>query len=221
MRADTFTGQLVRALARHTPAFGADNAASDIPFGRSVLLALRRRSRAFVEQPPGDADAILDSLEADLTSGEATVGHERPEKAGPGVLYHSGRVTVTSQVLFVDGRQYAIADLRRLHLRAARQPAPSGMVRALWAGSGLLALALVLGPLLPVVATISLTLAGLSALTAAAVIRQRTPKYCFELRAQHRRAETLLFVTPDRQEQAAVAGAIVRAMRMIDDTSLV
>jgi len=218
MRGDTFAGRLIRALARRTPAFGADTAAPDNPFGRSVLLALRRRTPAFVEQPPDDADAIIARLEADLTS-VATAGLIRPEGAGPGVLYRSGRVTVTPQALSVDGRRYAIAALRDLHPRTARQPPPPGMVAAITAGMILLSMAFVIAAVSPVAMTASLALAGLIALTTAVVIRRRMPHH--ELWAQYNGAETLLFTTPDRHERQAVTRAVLRAMRMIDDSSLV
>ncbi|GAA0939773.1 DUF6232 family protein [Virgisporangium aurantiacum] len=219
MRDDTFAGQVIRALARRTPAYGADTAAPDNSFGRSVLLALRRRTRAFVEQPPDDADAILDRLEADLASADATAGHARPERSGPGVLYQSERVTVTPRVLFVDGDRYAIAALRYLHSRTARRPPTPGVAAGTAAGWILLGAMIGLAAVLPVAMTASLALAGLIALTTAVVIRRRTPSH--ELWAQHHGAETLLFTTPDRREQQAVARAVLRAMRMIDDTSLV
>jgi hypothetical protein len=124
-------------------------------------------------------------------------------------FYNHRGVRITDQWVAIDGRRYPVRELSGV--RTTRGPISRIAVRALGAGGSMFAVAVLLGPVLPVLMTAALGLAGIVAMGIAYLASRIHPREQV-LWIDVRGAEYRLIATRDSIEIGKVSRALRRAL---------
>lgn len=124
-------------------------------------------------------------------------------------FYNHRGVRITEQWVAIDGHRYPVRELG--DVRTTRGPINRIAVRALGAGGSMFAMAVLLGPVMPVVMTAALGLAGLAAMGGAYVVTRTHPREQ-ALWVDIRGAELMLMATTDAIEIGKLTRALRRAL---------
>jgi hypothetical protein len=121
-------------------------------------------------------------------------------------FYNHRGVRITDQWVAIGGRRYPVRELTSV--RTTRGPISRVATVAFGAGGSILVLAFMLGPVLPVLMTVGIAVAGLVATAVAVVVAQTKPRMRF-VWIDVRGVERLLLATTDEIE----VGKVIRALR--------
>jgi hypothetical protein len=124
-------------------------------------------------------------------------------------FYNHRGVRITDAYVSVDGRRYAVRDLHGV--RTTRGPFNRMVVRALGGGVSLIAMAILMGAVMPVAMTAALGLAGLVAVGSGFVVSRTHPRE-WVLWANFRGMELMLMNTRDSIEVGKLTRALRRAL---------
>jgi uncharacterized protein DUF6232 len=124
-------------------------------------------------------------------------------------FYNHRGIRVTDEYVAVDGRRYAVRDLHEV--RTTRGPYNRTVVRALGGGVSLIAMAILLTAVMPVLMTAAIGLTGLLAVGSAFVLSRVNPRE-LTLWATFRGTELMLLVTRDSIEVGKLTRALRRAL---------
>ena len=123
-------------------------------------------------------------------------------------FYNHRGVRITSEYVAIDGQRYPVRDLREV--RTTRGPVHRMVIRALGGGISLVAMAILLGAVMPVLMTAAFGLAGLAAVASAFVLSRTHPRE-WMLWANFRGMELMLMNTRDSIEFGKLDRALRRA----------
>jgi hypothetical protein len=124
-------------------------------------------------------------------------------------FYNHRGVRITDSYVSVDGRRYSVRDLQGV--RTTRGPFNRMVVRALGGGVSLIAMAILMGAVMPVAMTAAFGLAGLLAVGSAFVLSRTHPRELM-LWANFRGMELMLIKTRDSIEVGKLTRALRRAL---------
>ena len=124
-------------------------------------------------------------------------------------FYNNRGLRITDAYVSVDGRRFPVRDLQGL--RTTRGPFNRMVIRALGGGASLIAMAILMGAVMPVAMTAALGLAGLLAVGTAFVLNRTHPRE-FTLWANFRGVEFMLLDTRDSIEVGKLTRALRRAL---------
>jgi hypothetical protein len=124
-------------------------------------------------------------------------------------FYNHRGVRITDEWVAIDGHRYPVRDLHEV--RTTRGPFNRMVVRSLGGGVSLLAMAILLGAVMPVVMTAAMGLIGLGAVGTAFVLTRTHPREQ-TLWANFRGVELMLLATRDSIEVGKLTRALRRAL---------
>ena len=124
-------------------------------------------------------------------------------------FYNHRGVRITDSYVSVDGRRYSVRDLQGV--RTTRGPFNRMVIRALGGGVSLIAMAILMGAVMPVAMTAAFGLAGLLAVGSAFVLSRTHPRE-LALWANVRGMELMLIRTCDSIEYGKLYRALRRAL---------
>jgi hypothetical protein len=124
-------------------------------------------------------------------------------------FYNHRGVRITDQWVAIDGHRYPVRELSGV--RTTRGPINRMAVRALGAGGSMFAIAVLLGPVMPVAMTAALGLAGLLAMGVAYIVTRTHPRELV-LWIDVQGAELMVLATNDSIEMGKLTRALRRAL---------
>jgi hypothetical protein len=125
-------------------------------------------------------------------------------------FYNHRGVRITDEYVSVDGHRYPVRDLHGV--RTCRGPFHRMVLRTLGGGVSLVAMAILMGAVMPVVMTAALGLAGLISVGSAFILSRTHPREWMLWADFHGVDELMLFNTRDSIEFGKLTRALRRAL---------